>query len=501
MKLKELLPSNIDRSGIDESFLELEIQSVSCDSRDIAPQSIFVALSGMKYRGNDFIHDAVSGGAVVIVRAIGDEISESLALPAHVLVLDVEDPKKFLYFVAEKFYGSPSQKVKVFGVTGTNGKTTITYLLESIALAGQKKCAVIGTINYRVGREILPSKNTTPSLLDNQKFLHRLAADHIEYSFMEVSSHALIQGRVDLINFRVAVFTNLTGDHLDYHKTMEEYFRAKSLLFKNLSRESIAVINCDDPYGQQMMAVTPARIFTYGLSLNARIRAKNIEFSFDGSSMDIETPAGPFQLKTALIGMHNVYNILAAVGAGLAEGIQLDIICEGLKKIKCIPGRLEKVSSNRGFFIFIDYAHTEDGLRNVLQALRATGKSRIITVFGCGGDRDKTKRPKMGRIAGEFSDVSIVTTDNPRSEDPQRIIDEIIAGFQKNNYECIIERTQAIRRALTLAEPGDVVLIAGKGHETYQIFKDHTIEYDERQVIKEFLEEENVHTARNLRGS
>lgn len=502
MRLKDLL-WEIYTGPLAEPFAQREISSLSCDSRAIQKDCLFVALSGTQFNGQDFIHDAVANGAVVVVWSAAGQ--DPLKLPDHVCVLEVDDPKKFLNDLALRFYGSPSRQVKVFGITGTNGKTTITYLLESIARCYQKKCAVVGTINYRIGPEILPSKNTTPSFLENQKFLARLAAEYVEYSFMEVSSHALVQGRVELIDFRTAVFTNLTGDHLDYHKTMEEYFRAKSILFKNLSRTAVAVINADDPYGQRLMGMTEARIFTYGLDPSARIKAKDIRFDFNGSTMTVETPVGSFHLNTPLIGTHNVYNILAAVGAGLADGIPLDIIREGLEKVQLIPGRLEKIHYARDFFVFVDYAHTEDGLRNVLEALRAldssspmddgaldkkslpTDRARIITVFGCGGDRDRTKRPKMGKIACELSDYSIVTTDNPRSEDPEAIIRDICAGFSKKNYEVVVDRSQAIHRALLMANKGDVILIAGKGHETYQIFKDRTIDYDERLVIKEFL--------------
>lgn len=485
MRLKHLL-SGIFKGPLAESFADREITSLSCDSRVIQQGCLFVALAGNQFNGNDFIRDAMAKGAIVIVRSL-NKSQDVLDIPSHVCVLEVDDPKKFLSDLALRFYGDPSRRLKVFGITGTNGKTTITYLLESIVQYNQKKCAVIGTINYRIGSKILPSKNTTPSFLENQQFLTRLVEDNVEYSFMEVSSHALSQGRVDLIDFRVAVFTNLTGDHLDYHKTMEEYFRAKSILFTNLSREAVAVINADDAYGQRLLSLTEARVFTYGLDLSARVRAKDIAFDFNGSTMTIETPVGNFQLNTPLIGTHNVYNILASIGVGLADGIPLDIIKGGLEQIKLIPGRLENVDCNRDFFVFIDYAHTEDGLKNVLQALRLIGRARIITVFGCGGDRDRTKRPKMGKVACELSDYSIVTTDNPRSEEPKMIIDEICAGFLKKNFETVVDRTEAIGRALSMARQGDVVLIAGKGHETYQIFKDRTIDYDERDVIRNFF--------------
>jgi UDP-N-acetylmuramoyl-L-alanyl-D-glutamate--2,6-diaminopimelate ligase len=486
MHLKDLL-TGIDHEQIPERYLSYDIACLSCDSRTTQPESLFVALSGSQFNGSDYIKDAVAKGATVVVQSSADS-----KVPAEwvdrVCLLKVRDPQKFLHDAALRFYGNPSVSVRVFGVTGTNGKTTITYLLESIAHSAQKKCGVIGTINYRIGPEILPSKNTTPGFLENQKYLARLAKERVDYCFMEVSSHALAQGRVNLVDFKVAIFTNLTGDHLDYHKTMEEYFQTKSLLFRNLSPSATAVINIDDDYGRRLLSMTKAKVLTYGMSPEADIRAENIEFSYAGSTMKIITPAGEFELKTRLIGMHNVYNILAAIGACVGDGIVLATIKAGLESLKLIPGRLEAVDCGQNFFVFIDYAHTEDGLRNVLEALHATGDTKITTVFGCGGDRDRGKRPKMGHAAGELSDYAIVTTDNPRSEDPQAIIDEIVVGFSGKNFEVIVDRTKAIHRALAMAKKGEVILIAGKGHETYQIFKDRVIDYDERVVIRDFFE-------------
>jgi UDP-N-acetylmuramoyl-L-alanyl-D-glutamate--2,6-diaminopimelate ligase len=484
MHLKDLL-SGIDHERISERYLDYDIACLSCDSRTTQPESLFVALSGSQYNGSDYIKDAVARGATVVVQSDNSKIPAELT--DRVCVLKVRDPKQFLHEAARRFYGNPSAQVRVFGVTGTNGKTTITYLLESIAHAARHKCGVIGTINYRIGQEILPSKNTTPGFLENQKYLARLVKEQVDYCFMEVSSHALDQGRVDLVDFKIAIFTNLTGDHLDYHKTMEDYFQAKTLLFRNLSPEATAVINIDDDYGQRLLKLTKAKVLKYGLLPEANIRAENIEFSYGGSTMKIVTPAGDFELKTRLIGMHNVYNILAAVGACVGDGVSLESIKAGLESLKLIPGRLEAVDCGQDFFVFIDYAHTEDGLRNVLEALHATGDTKITTVFGCGGDRDRGKRPKMGKVAGELSDHCVVTTDNPRSEEPEAIVKEIVVGFDRQNFEVIVDRTKAIHRALGSAKKGEVVLIAGKGHETYQIFKDRVIDYDERIVIADFF--------------
>jgi UDP-N-acetylmuramoyl-L-alanyl-D-glutamate--2,6-diaminopimelate ligase len=483
MILKDLI-SGIEHQPIPERYLNYLLSSLSCDSRTTQPESLFVALLGAQFNGNDYINAAITKGATVVVQAADLVVP---ALPEHVALLRVQDPKKFLYDAALRFYGRPSDKVRVVGITGTNGKTTTTYLLEAITHADQKICAVVGTINYRIGKDIIPSKNTTPGFLENQSFLSRLAREDVDYCFMEVSSHALAQGRVDLIDFKVAVFTNLTGDHLDYHKTMEDYFQAKALLFRNLSPNAVAVINIDDEYGRRLLTMTKAKIITYGMSPQAQVRAEQIEFSYAGSTMSVVTPKGNFRLETRLIGTHNVYNILAAIGACVGDGMGLEAIKAGLESLKLIPGRLEAVDCGQNFFVFIDYAHTDDGLKNVLEALHATGNTKIMTVFGCGGDRDRGKRPKMGKVACELSNHVIVTTDNPRSEDPASIIDQIVVGFSNKNYEIIVDRTAAIHRALSTAKPGEVVLIAGKGHETYQIFKDRTIDYDERVIIRDYF--------------
>ena len=466
----------------DSSSWQLAIRGIGSDSRTVVRGSLFVALKGTRHDGAQFIDEAIRRGARVI--ATSHPPAEKRK---DILFLQVADPHKFLHEVTRRFYGPLSSRVKSIGVTGTNGKTTITYLIESILHEAGKTCGVMGTVNYRIGKKILPSKNTTPGLVENQQFLAKLAEKNIEYCVMEVSSHGLDQGRVELIDFKSAVFTNLTSDHLDYHRTREKYFLAKSRLFTNLSPRSVSVINVDDSYGLKLVSMTRSRVVKYGISSEAEVCAKDIKTSMQESHFTVRANGQSINARTKLIGLHNVYNILAAVGVCLNEGIAPDVISRGIARLEHVPGRLERIESPKGFAVFIDYAHTEDALKNVLEALRKINPVRIITVFGCGGDRDKTKRPKMGRVAGHLSDVVIVTNDNPRSEDPQAIISGIIRGFSTDHYQVVADREKAIETAIAMAGAGDIVLIAGKGHEDYQIFKDKTIAFNERKIVEKYL--------------
>ncbi|HOW34817.1 MAG TPA: UDP-N-acetylmuramoyl-L-alanyl-D-glutamate--2,6-diaminopimelate ligase [Candidatus Omnitrophota bacterium] len=485
MKLKKLL-NGIDGVELPECFAALSVESISCDSRDIQKNSLFVAVKGPISDGADFVVSAISKGAKIIAKEKGRGDTDDFA-NKDVCILIVKDSKKFLRDVLMRFYGDPSQKVRTIGITGTNGKTTISYLFESILRQAGKKCTVIGTVNYRLGGKVIPSKNTTPGIVDNQRYLSEMAREGIDYCVMEVSSHALDQGRVDAIDFKVGVFTNLTGDHLDYHKTMEEYFTAKALLFSRLSKDSCAVINIDDEYGVRLLPMTRANSITYALNHKADVTAENIVLNFSQTAFTLKTPQGRIPIQTKLIGRHNIYNILSAAAGCFGEGISLEGIRDGIENLSVVPGRLEQVVCGQDFNVFVDYAHTEDALKNVLTNLRAVSKAKIIVVFGCGGDRDKTKRPKMGRVAGRLADWCILTSDNPRSEDPQSILEQVTSGFQERNYEVISDREAAIKKALISAKKGDIVLIAGKGHETYQIFKDKTIDFDDREVVRNFF--------------
>lgn len=482
MTLKELL-KGIYAEEIPQRFKTLDIKTITCDSRLATKESLFIAVKGPSLDGAHFIPEVLQKGVPVIAvnRGVFSKKTNGIC------VLDVLDTRKFLVDISKRFYENPSKKVHTIGVTGTNGKTTITYLLESIFKEAKKNCGVIGTINHRVAGKVIPSKNTTPGLLDNQRYLADMAKENIDYCVMEVSSHALDQGRVEGIDFAVGIFTNLTGDHMDYHKTVENYFLAKSKLFTSLSPQSTTVVNTDDPYGKRILKMTKAKILTYGFEGKVDLTARDIALNLSGTKFSFVSPRGQISIETQLIGRHNIYNILAAAGAALAQGVDLKIIKNGIEHLQGVPGRLERVGKGQNFFVFVDYAHTEDALKNVLGNLKKVTKNKIILVFGCGGDRDKTKRPKMGRVAGKLADWSIVTSDNPRSEDPQSVVDQVASGFQKKNFEIILDREKAIQKALSSAKKGDTVLIAGKGHEDYQIFKDKTIHFDDKEVVKKYL--------------
>ena len=484
MRLDKLV-KNIYMGEVEPSFKDFDVLSISCDSRKIIEGDMYVSLKGVMHDGNNFIDDAIVKGAGVIV--ISQDSGFSKDKKPDVCYLVVEDTQDFLHKIMRQFYGNPSRQVKTIGITGTNGKTTVAYLIEAILKEDQKACGVIGTVNYRIKNKITPATQTTPNFVDNQKFLANLAQQDIPYCAMEVSSHALDQDRVNGVDFSVGIFTNLTSDHLDYHKTRENYFSSKAKLFTSLASEASAVINVDDTYGQKLCSMTKANVATYGIKQNADLMARDIQLSITGSRFTLMSADSEIEIQTHLIGIFNIYNILASISACFTQGISLGSIKKGIEKLAGIPGRLEYIDQGQDFSIFIDYAHTEDALKNVLAAIRQVSDSKIILVFGCGGDRDTSKRHLMGHVAGELADLSIVTSDNPRSEDPQLIIDQISAGFKGKNYEIIINRKEAIEQALNIAQAGDIVLVAGKGHETYQILNDQKIDFNERQIIEECL--------------
>jgi len=483
MRLGELLKDIYD-GEIQAPYRQWDIPSISSDSRKVQKDSLFIALNGSTFNGADFIDEAIDKGAKVIV--MGRE-KRAKALRSDICYLHVHDTDQFLREICKHFYGNPSQNIRTIGITGTNGKTTVTYLVESVLSQADRSCSVIGSVNYRIGSKTLPSQNTTPGFLDNQQFLFHLVDEGVQYCVMEVSSHALDQGRVDGIDFNRAVFTNLTSDHLDYHQTKDDYFAAKTQLFTNLAAGECAILNLDDVCGQELVSMTESKVMTYGIENNANVMAEDIELSLSGLQFTLISPKGKVNMQSRLIGRHNIYNILAAVSVGMSENIPLEQIKLGIECVEVIPGRLEQIKCGQDFFVFIDYAHTQDALENVLNSIKPGCDQKIILVIGCGGDRDKTKRPLMGEVAGKLADFTIVTADNPRSEDPQAIIGQIAQGIKNDRFEIIEDRKQAIGKALALAQAGDVVLIAGKGHETYQIFKDKTIDFDERKIIKEFL--------------
>ncbi|MBU4304261.1 MAG: UDP-N-acetylmuramoyl-L-alanyl-D-glutamate--2,6-diaminopimelate ligase [Candidatus Omnitrophica bacterium] len=479
--------------GIDVGALadtNFEIRGISIDSRNVAEDYCFIAFEGTHSDGHDFIPAAVEKGARVIVCKKGRSLKRDYP-GKKVYFIEVDSPREAAGIIADAFFGYPGKKIKIIGITGTNGKTTVSYLIKHIFERQRMPAGLIGTIQHIIADQIIPAKNTTPDAVTLHNLLRLMVEHDLGYAVMEVSSHALAQCRVSGIGFRTAVFTNLTHDHLDYHHDKEQYFAAKSRLFVTLSAAQAAVINFDDAYGVRLKKMTAADITGYGIkNPAAAVRAQNIVLEPQGTRFTIVTPNGVQEVRTALIGRHNVYNILAAVSVGLREGLSLESMAEALETITNVPGRLEKISSRREFSVYVDYAHTDDALKNVLTALRELKPRRIITVFGCGGDRDKTKRPLMGKVASENSEMLVITNDNPRSESPERIIEDIKTGLCPGfgEYEVIPDREEAIAWALSQAQAHDFVLIAGKGHETYQIFKDRTVSFDDRQVVRNLLQ-------------
>jgi len=473
---------------VSQDSADLEITAITTDSRKVTAGNLFFALPGAKTHGAQFINDAIAKGAKVIVVSKGFDLGGALAtIPPGVHTIAVDDPQSFLAKALNNFYHHPSLKLRLIGITGTNGKTTITYFLEALFSVLARECGVIGTVNHRYGGRILKAGNTTPGLVENFQLLMQMVQHEVEYCAMEVSSHALDQRRVEGLNFPYAIFTNLTSDHLDYHKNREAYFLAKAKLFTNLSPFSRSIINVDDEFGLRLVGMASAPVWTYGIKNKADFTAENITLNFDETTFDLVTPIGKISIKTRLIGRHNIYNILSVAAVGVGERIPLDLIKNGLESLTVVPGRLERIHGGQNFHVFVDYAHTEDALDNVLSSIRAVKKTRIITVFGCGGDRDKTKRPKMAAVVERLSDFAIVTNDNPRTEDPEAIAKDILGGFKNKNYKVILDREEAIKESLHSAKSGEVVLIAGKGHEDYQIFKDKTVSFDERKIVLQHL--------------
>jgi UDP-N-acetylmuramoyl-L-alanyl-D-glutamate--2,6-diaminopimelate ligase len=411
---------------------------------------------------------------------------------AGVVKIVVPDSRKALAIISANYYGHPSRSMKLVGVTGTNGKTTTTYLVRSIFETAGMKTGLVGTIEYRIGDEIISATHTTPESLELNELFATMLNQGCSAVTMEVSSHALHQSRVYGLDFDTAVFTNLTQDHLDYHGTMEAYFQAKKNLFDELKSSACAVTNLDDAYGKTIFSSTPATRMTYSAQHSADVEARNISLSIDGTKFEIVHDSVTTTIATPLVGQFNVYNILAAFSAGIAMGIPKETIREGVEKVQSVRGRFEKIRSPLGWTAIVDYAHTPDALekclRTIHEVLPDENRGKIIAVFGAGGDRDKSKRPLMGAVAGTLSDIAVVTSDNPRTEDPATILEEIIHGLPKGTkFIRELNRRTAIQRAIQLAKPGDVVLIAGKGHEDYQVVGTRKIRFSDREVVEEFL--------------
>ncbi|HUC93138.1 MAG TPA: UDP-N-acetylmuramoyl-L-alanyl-D-glutamate--2,6-diaminopimelate ligase [Paenibacillus sp.] len=471
---------------------EVRIEGIETDSRKVKPGDLFICLPGHTVDGHDYAQAAVDGGAVALV------VQRRLDIAVPQIV--VKDSRLAMAVMAGRYYGSPSERMKLIGVTGTNGKTTVTYLVEKIMQDAGYAAGVIGTIERRFGGRAFPMSGTTPEALELQRYLHEMAEAGTAYCAMEVSSHALEQGRVKGCRFRTAVFTNLTQDHLDYHGTMERYAGAKQLLFSRLGntyaaeadRRSYAVLNADDEASASFARATSAEVITYGVDRDADVRASDIRIAARGTSFRAATFRGETDITLRMVGKFNVYNALAALSCALIEGIPLEAAKASLEAVPGVPGRVESVDAGQPFTVVVDYAHTPDGLENVLKAVREFATRKVLCVFGCGGDRDRTKRPIMGRIAASYADYVIVTSDNPRTEEPHAILADIEAGLRADGvaaerYELLVDRRAAIEKAVEMASPGDVVLIAGKGHETYQIIGNKTLDFDDRLVAEQAI--------------
>jgi UDP-N-acetylmuramoyl-L-alanyl-D-glutamate--2,6-diaminopimelate ligase len=461
-----------------------EIAGIAYNSKSVEAGFLFAALKGESRSGLDFVAEAEARGAAAVLSGWPKPPASSLPW------VQVADAREGLAIAAANFYGHPSDRMKVAGITGTKGKTTITYLLESILTAAGQRPGVIGTIEYRGPGVRVQAARTTPEAPDLQAMLKDMLEAGATHCLMEVSSHALEQKRVWGVSFDVAVFTNLSGEHLDYHHTMEHYFEAKRKLFYLNHKRSAAVVNMDDPWGQKLIAELPMKTITFGLAPAAIVRALRSATVDDGTEIQIAYPGGEVAVKSGLVGRHNVYNVLAAVGAALSLNVPVAEIAAGIAALRLVPGRFETVPNTRGLRIVVDYAHTDDALQHLLETAREFKPRRVILVFGAGGNRDKSKRERMGRVAARLADWTILTSDNPRNEDPMAIIAAIEQGFAKEGsaaYDVVPDRKEAIGRALAMAEKGSCVLVAGKGHENYQVFKDRTIPFSDIEVIREFL--------------
>src|SRR5688572_7996409 len=469
------------------------VAAITDDSRAVTGGSLFVAVKGERVDGHGFVEQAIKSGAAAVVAQVP---ASSGRIP---LVL-VADSRKALGLLGSRFHGDPSARLKMIGVTGTNGKTTTTYLCKALLEGIGCRVGLIGTVGYQIGQETLPASHTTPGALDLQALLAKMVESGLSVAVMEVSSHALALDRTSGCEYDVAVFTNLTQDHLDFHHALDEYFEAKLRLFTGLAGGQKvgkrALVNMDDPRGKAVQAACPVPVWSFAIQNQADLKAEGVRLLLTGTVFTAATPAGSFSVESRLVGEHNVYNLLGAIGVALHDGATPDQICEATAQITNVPGRFERVSSGQDFTVVVDYAHTEDALLRLLTAAQALKTDRIITVFGCGGDRDRGKRPKMGRAAVEYSDVVILTSDNPRGEDPMAILHEVEIGVRDAlvrrdhvQYHLVPVRREAIGTAIREARRGDMVLIAGKGHEDYQIIGTKKFHFDDREVAREAIQQ------------
>ncbi|HBZ10355.1 MAG TPA: UDP-N-acetylmuramoyl-L-alanyl-D-glutamate--2,6-diaminopimelate ligase [Bacillus bacterium] len=462
-----------------------EITAIVNDHRKVGPGSMFICIKGHSVDGHDFAKEAAEKGAAAIL----SEKPLSLSIP----VIVVNDTKHAMAVLADVFYGHPTEKLRLVGITGTNGKTTTSFMVEEIFREAGLETGLIGTISMKIGDRIIETKNTTPDTIVLQETFAEMVGEGVDAAVMEVSSHALVQGRVDGCDFDVAVFTNLSQDHLDYHKTMEEYKKAKGLMFTKLgntyTKPKFAVINADDPAGEQYITDTSAHVVTYGIDHSADFTAENIVMDSNGTSFTLNSPEGKSNVYLKLMGKFSVYNTLAAIAAAYVSNVPLESIIRTVEAVQGVPGRFESVDEGQDFSVIVDYAHTPDSLENVLKTIKEFAGKRIFAVVGCGGDRDRTKRPLMAAAACKYASDPIFTSDNPRTEDPLAILKDMEKGVEGMNYQVIPDRKEAINAAIKAAREGDVVLIAGKGHETYQIIGDKVFDFDDRLVASNAIKE------------
>ena len=461
----------------------LAVTAVTHDSRRAGPGVLFVAIRGFATDGNRFVGAARKKGAIAVC-------SEEPPLPDADWI-QVRDAREALAVLSAAVLGNPADSLDLVGVTGTNGKTTTTYLIDAALRAAGETVGLVGTVEYRIGDRLIEATRTTPESSDLQDLFRQMVDAGCRRAVLEVSSHSLVLKRVHGCPFKVAVFTNLTRDHLDFHGDMDAYFAAKRILFDTLLREDgHAIVNRDDDRAEDLIRTSRGKVWTYSLSQPADLAVEELTLSLETTHVRVKTPVGPLEIRTPLIGRFNVQNLLAALGAGLALGVPKDALVRGLGSLRGVPGRLERVVAGQDFTVIVDYAHTDDALKNLLETVRELRPRRLITVFGCGGDRDRTKRPLMGAVASRLSDVVILTSDNPRSEPPEAILEEIRRGIPQTrsaDVHAIVDRREAITKALEMGREGAVVVIAGKGHESYQQIRDRAVPFDDRQVARDIL--------------
>jgi UDP-N-acetylmuramoyl-L-alanyl-D-glutamate--2,6-diaminopimelate ligase len=493
MKLKELIKNVAVEEIVGD--VERDIANIAYDSRKVKKDSLFVAMRGAQFDGHRFIVDAIGSGASAVAVEDNGIVNDEYFLSHHTTKLLVPSTRRALALISANFFGCPSKILKVIGITGTNGKTTSTYLIEWVLRSAGEKVLLVGTIKYMLnGAAFEPATNTTPESFELNRMMAAAVSKNATWTVMEVSSHSLVMDRVYGIPFKTAIFTNLTQDHLDFHQTMEEYFKAKKILFDSLAADSLAVVNIDDEYGERIAAGTLARKVTYGFAPQANFQIIKSSFGINGTQVTIRHKAKEFEIKSSLVGKFNAYNLAGVFAALVSLGYDAGLVAEVLSRAPDVRGRFERIDSGKGFMVVIDYSGTPDSLQKALQSAReiltSEGKGgRLLTLFGCGGNRDRTKRPKMGKIAQDLSDVVIVSADNPRFEDPEDITDEIFAGMRPKdpNVFRILDRSEAIKKAIALARSNDIVILAGKGHENYQDVKGVKYHFDEREEVEKAL--------------